>query len=278
MNKDYQRIAAALRFLDEHHHRQPSLQEIATHLNMSPHHFHRMFVRYCGVTPKQFLQVLTVNAAKQWLLESTSVDESAARAGLSGSSRLFDHFVTIEAITPGAFKSQGEGLHFNWGNAGSPFGKVFLAWTEKGIHRLSFLESAANAAKELNDLKQQWPAATFTRDDARAQHHVSAIESGEQRDLRLWVKGSNFQIKVWQGLLSIPLGQICSYQSLAKHIGKPSAARAVGSAIASNPIGWIIPCHRVIQAGGAFGGYRWNPIRKKILLAKEHWQEKESSS
>ncbi len=272
MNRDYQRIADALNFIDAHHQEQPTLDEVAAHLGMSPHHFHRMFVRYCGVTPKQFLQILTVNAAKQWLQESTSVDESAEHVGLSTGSRLFDHFVTIDAITPGEFKTQGKGLCFYWGHASTTFGEMFIAWTDKGIHRLSFIETDTSWQEELSALKLQWPAAECIHDNPHAQQHINQIENKQAIPLRLWVKGSNFQIKVWQGLLNIPTGHICSYQNLAKHIGRPSAARAVGSAIGSNPIAWLIPCHRVIQATGAIGGYRWQPTRKKILLAKEHWQ------
>ncbi len=271
MSHDYSRIEKAIAFLDSHSKQQPSLEQIAAHIHLSPHHFHRLFVDYSGLTPKQFLQLFTLKSAKTWLNQSSSLEVAALESGLSGTSRLHDHFVTIEAITPGEYKTNGRGTTFFWGTAHCDLGSVFIVWTPKGIHQLAFLSEDENDIRDsLTELTQQWPEATFTQNQSKANKFVGDIFSNPGKPLRLWVQGSNFQINIWRALLQIPKGSIVSYGTIAEKIGKPSASRAVGNAVGSNPIAYLIPCHRVIQKSGILGGYRWNPSRKKLLLSREH--------
>ncbi len=268
MNKDYERIAQAIAYINTHTDKQPSLDEVARHIHLSPHHFQRLFVQYSGVSPKQFLQTLTVQNAKYWLDKTSSVTEAALESGLSGSSRLHDHFITIEAITPGEYKSQGEGLSFFWGTSSTDFGEAFIAWTPKGIHRIEFIDHN-NTETLINRLKKEWPSAAVKEESKQAKITLGKIFSNTHEPMRLWVKGTNFQIKVWQALLTISSGELCSYKTIAARIDQPKASRAIGTAISHNPIAWLIPCHRVIQSSGVLGGYRWNPDRKHILLTKE---------
>ncbi len=268
MNKDYKRVALAIAYINQHADKQPSLDDVAKHIHLSPYHFQRLFVRYSGVSPKQFLQTLTVQNAKQWLDQTSSVSEAALASGLSGSSRLHDHFITIEAITPGEYKSQGKGLSFHWGTTATEFGEAYVAWTSKGIHQLEFFDDG-NTTSKIDTLRKKWPQAKIQQDNEHAERTLQKIFAKPHKPMRLWVSGTNFQIKVWQALLTISSGELCSYKKVATRIEQPKASRAVGTAIAQNPIAWLIPCHRVIQSSGVLGGYRWQPERKRILLTKE---------
>lgn len=266
------RIVRAIRYICRNFERQPSLAEIADHVNLSPYHFNRLFRRGTGVTPKQFMRSLTVESAKEALAQDTSVLNVAINVGLSGPGRLHDLFVTLEAVTPGEFKSGGEGMTLRYGVAGSPFGQCLIALSERGVCHLSFLPDAGEPSA-IDELHASWPRATLI-EDRRATAEVAATlfeldEVSEAPRFRVLAKGTNFQIQVWRALLSIPAGETCSYSDVARSIGRPSAVRAVANAVARNPISVMIPCHRVLRSTGALGGYRWGTARKRALLEWE---------
>lgn len=267
---DYQRIAAAIEFIVARAHEQPSLAEIAAHLQLSPYHFQRLFCQWAGVTPKRFLQVLTVERAKALLQESTSLLEVADTLGLSSGSRLYDHFVQLEAVTPGEFKNAGAGVAIEYGVHPTPFGPVLVARTQRGICRLVFLDADGLAA-QLHELQKQWPQARISENPVATSGIVETVfRSGKpDKPLSLWVSGTNFQLSVWRALLQIPPGVLVSYNRIASAIGNPKAVRAVGSAVGANPVAFLIPCHRVIRQSGALGGYRWGETRKHALHAWE---------
>lgn len=268
MDTDYQRIERAIRYLTDHAPSQPSLDDLAGALSVSPFHLQRLFRRYAGVTPKQFLQYLTLERAKDALDGSKSVLEAALDAGLSGPARLHDHFVTLEAITPGEYKALGNGLRIVYGQASTPFGEIVVAQTPRGICALSFDRSPSQVQEEL---RNKWPDASYSRDDATAASVASQIFSPQvaQQPLRLLASGTNFQIRVWHALLEVPFGQTTTYRALAQTVCDSAAARAVGNALSANTIAYLIPCHRVIHSTGAVGHYRWQPYRKRALLAWE---------
>ena len=269
MDTDYQRIEQAIRYLSEHVESQPALDDVSDVVGVSPFHLQRLFRRYAGVTPKQFLQHLTLERAKDALDASQSVLDASFEAGLSSPARLHDHFVTLEAITPGEYKTGGAGLEIRYGTASTPFGEIFAAETARGICALSFIEDGDTNA--LETLRNQWPLATLVVDDATASRTASRIfEASEERaPIRVVAMGTNFQVRVWRALLEIPFGSMRTYQQIARAIGAPQSSRAVGNALASNPIAYLIPCHRVILSTGAIGQYRWQPYRKRALLAWE---------
>lgn len=269
---DYTLVAQAIAYLEEHFQSQPSLDDLAAHLHVSPFHLQRVFTRWAGISPKRFLQFLTVDYAKALLDESRSVLDAAYEAGLSGPGRLHDLFVTLEAVTPGEFKNQGAGLEIVYGRHDTPFGECLLAATPRGICALNFLNGGGWEAA-VDQLRQDWPAATL-REDAQATAPLVAQIFGVERDqtvppLRLWVKGTNFQVQVWSALLRIPPGAVWTYGDVARAIDQPKAARAVGSALRANPVAYLIPCHRVIRAGGVVRDYRWGATRKKAMLGWE---------
>lgn len=269
---DYALVAQAIAYLEEHFQSQPSLEELAAHLHVSPFHLQRVFTRWAGISPKRFLQFLTVDYAKALLDESRSVLDAAYEAGLSGPGRLHDLFVTLEAVTPGEFKNQGAGLEIVYGRHDTPFGECLLAATPRGICALNFLNGGGWEAA-VEQLRRDWPAATL-REDAQATAplvaQVFAQEHNQQmQPLRLLVKGTNFQVQVWSALLRIPPGAVWTYGDIARAIDAPNAARAVGSAIGANPVAYLIPCHRVIRAGGLVRDYRWGATRKKAMLGWE---------
>ena len=271
---DFERVAAVIRHLDQHHLEQPGLAELAAACGLSESHFHRLFRRWAAITPKDFLQCLTVEHAKQRLRNSASVLDTALDAGLSGPGRLHDLFVSIEAASPGEFKSGGRGLRIAWGLAGSPFGWCSVGWNARGICHMAFHESA-DVGGAPRDLAEQWPNAELRRDDTQACRRAKIIFDRESKSggpLKLFVRGTSFQLKVWRALLRIPEGAVWSYRDVATAIGKPKAARAVGAACGSNSIALLIPCHRVIRETGVIAGYRWGGIRKRALLARESAQ------
>ncbi len=265
-------IGRAIRYLVAHRERQPSLEEVAGVAGSSPWHFQRQFRRQVGVSPKRFLQFLTVEHAKQRLEASASVLDAALEAGLSGPSRLHDHFVALEAVTPGEYKRAGEGLEIFHGAAASPFGEVFLAATPRGVVHLSF-PAGGTAADEEARLLREWPGASHRRDDAAVRELAERIfDLGAEpaaEPISVLVRGTNFQVQVWKALLRIPAGQLTTYGRVARAIGRPSASRAVGAAVGANRVAFLVPCHRVIAAQGALGGYRWGLERKRALLAFE---------
>ena len=271
MKSDYQRIAQAIEFINANAKQQPSLENIAAHLHLSPFHFQRLFSQWAGVAPKKYLQILTVDRAKQLLAQSKPLAEVSDSVGLSGSSRLHDHFVQLEAASPGEFKAGGAGMEIRYSVIGGPFGDAFIAVTPRGICKLSFL-STHNIEQQIVDLNAQWPAAKLVNQASETTRMVEALFAGKQTingPLSLYVKGTNFQINVWRALLQIEPGCISSYVQVAAAVGKPRAYRAVGTAIGSNQVAFFIPCHRVLQQSGQIGGYLWGETRKHAIHAWE---------
>lgn len=268
---DYERIAAVIRHLDRHAADQPALGDLAAAARLSESHFHRLFRRWAGVTPKDFLQCLTAEHARRLLHRSRSVLDASLEAGLSGPGRLHDLFVTLEAATPGEIKSRGEGIAIGWGVADSPFGSCAVAWTGRGLCHLSFLDASPGNGPP-PDLLGTWSKARLARDDGEARDWTGRVFSREANPgepLPAHVRGTEFQVKVWRALLRVPEGAIVSYSGLAEAAGSPGAARAAGSACGKNPIAYLIPCHRAIRETGIVTGYRWGNARKKAILARE---------
>jgi AraC family transcriptional regulator, regulatory protein of adaptative response / methylated-DNA-[protein]-cysteine methyltransferase len=269
---DYFRVEKAIAFLKAQHTRQPDLQEVARSVHLSEFHFQRLFTRWAGISPKKFLQYLTVEHAKRSLKESRSVLDATFDAGLSSPSRLHDLFVSIEAMTPGEFKQSGEGLTIHYGFHPTRFGECLLAVTGRGICGLSFV-SDGNRTVALKELSARWTGAMLRESPATTKPFVDRLFSNRKRKksepLQLFLKGTNFQVKVWEALMKIPEGAVVSYEDLARVVGHPGASRAVGSAVGKNPIAYIIPCHRVIKRVGVIGDYHWGAERKRALLGWE---------
>ncbi len=268
---DYDRIAAAIEFIADRARRQPSLEEIAQHVHLSPYHFHRLFSRWAGITPKRFLQVLTLEHAKGLLSQSRPLLEVSDAVGLSGSSRLHDHFVQLEAVTPGEYKRRGEGLMIEYAIHPTPFGEAFVAVTQRGVCNLAFL-GVEGRNEHIDGLRQHWPQAELHENPSSTFAIVEAMLGRSQPDtpLSLYVCGTNFQTHVWRALLNIPMGSVMSYSQLAATLGRPRAARSVASAIAANPVAFLIPCHRVIRESGKLADYHWGgKTRKHAILAWE---------
>ena len=271
--RDYARIEAAILYLEEHFRDQPGLDEVAEAAGLGPHHFQRLFRRWAGISPKRFGQYLTLDYAKAQLEGSASILDAAYDAGLSGPSRLHDLFVTYEAMSPGAFKRRGEGVEIAYGLHPSPFGPCFVGQTERGICALGFADGGEGNGEAVRaEFERRWPAARFHEDRA-ATAHVAARIFGERpadsTPLRLAVAGTNFQLKVWEALLRIPPGRITSYHALGQALGLPRSARAVGGAVAANPVSYLIPCHRVIRHTGRISHYEWGRSRKRVMLGWE---------
>jgi AraC family transcriptional regulator of adaptative response/methylated-DNA-[protein]-cysteine methyltransferase len=269
--RDYARIARAIAFIAENAARQPSLDEIAAAVHTSPYHFQRLFTRWSGISPKRFLGYLTLDHAKRALAANVSVLDAALDTGLSGPSRLHDLFVALEAVTPGEFKARGVGLTIRYGIHDGPFGRFVVGMTERGICALEFGDSATTLTAQAC-LAQRWPLARLRRDQACTAAVADTLFSGGA-GLRLWCQGSNFQIKVWTALMRVPPGGLVSYRQLATATGQPTASRAVGNALARNPIAVLIPCHRVIRGTGLFDDYKWGAPRKRALIAWEAAQD-----
>lgn len=269
---DYQRIAKAIAFIQANQTSQPSLEAIAAHVHLSPFHFQRLFSQWAGVSPKKFLQVLTLENAKQQLRHAAQSQLNISEnLGLSSTSRLYDHFIQLEAVSPEQYKQYGQGLEIAYGWYNCPFGECFIAQTPQGICQL-LLSDGKQQAEQLAQLAILWPDATLYEDKARAASLVTQIfaqGANAEKPLSLQVRGTNFQIQVWRALLNIAPAELRSYSQLAQSIGKPKASRAVGTAIGANPIAFLIPCHRVIQQSGQLGGYRWGLERKQAMLSRE---------
>ena len=266
MSSDYQQVADAIRFLETYAKDQPSLTQTAAAIGLTPHHFQRLFQRWAGISPKRFLQSLTFERARNQLDEGQTTVHTAL-----GSGRLHDLFVTLQAVTPGEYQRQGEGLTIEYGYVESPFGTCLIGMTGRRVCWLSFADHRAPAPLEA--LQSDWPRAKLVESEAtvagvsRKIFHTRDPTSGES--LALFVRGSNFQVRVWEALLKIPPGATATYGDIAKFIGQPKASRAVGSAVGANLVSLLIPCHRVIRGDGSTGGYRWGPERKKVMLAWE---------
>lgn len=269
--RDYARIERAIRFVEANRQRQPELSEVAASVHLSEFHFQRLFSRWAGISPKRFLQFLTKEDAKRRLQASASVLEAALGSGLSGPGRLHELLVDCEAVTPGEVGRRGEGLEIRYGVHASPFGECLLASTPRGVCALRFVGPAGPKA-ELDALACEWPRARWTRDPDRtgalARQAFTGVAS-RAGALRLHLRGTNFQLKVWEALLAVPQGSLTTYAAIARAIGHPGAARAVGSATGRNPIALLIPCHRVLRSAGDIAGYRWGAARKQAILACE---------
>jgi AraC family transcriptional regulator of adaptative response/methylated-DNA-[protein]-cysteine methyltransferase len=269
---DYARVEQALTFLHENYQRQPTLQEIASSISLSEYHFRRLFSRWVGISPKRFLQFLTKERAKELLAMSDDLLSVTYQSGLSGPSRLHDLFVSCEAVTPGEYKAQGAGLDIAYGFHETPFGECLLATTNRGICALTFMYKNS-PEQALSRLQENWQQARLILDPARTGLLVEQIFHFPNQPLgtplSLFLKGTNFQIKVWEALLRIPPGSVVSYAAIAQAIGHPPALRAVGNAVGQNPIQFLIPCHRVIRKMGEFGNYRGGTPRKMALLGWE---------
>ena len=265
----YRKMSDALTWLCAHAAEQPSLAALAAHMELSEFHVQKLFARWAGVSPKRFLQHLAHERARAALQSGGDVLGASLAAGLSGPGRLHDLLVTCEGATPGELKSGGAGISLDWGVAPTPFGLALFAQSARGLMKLAFIED--DGAGELAELQKDWPAAQLTRNDAVALKMSVQIFSAyrQPEPVHLFVKGSQFQLKVWQALLQVPEGQLRSYGALAKSIGNPAASRAVGSAVGANPVALLIPCHRVIRANGVLGEYRWGETRKRQLVALE---------
>ena len=270
-SQTYKKIEKAINYIDENFKDQPTLEEIAEHINMSKYHFSRVFKEYVGVTPIQFLQTLTLNYAKEHLKESKSILDSSLDLGLSSTSRLHDLFVNIIGVTPKEYKESGLDVEITYGYGSTPFGEALIAFTKRGICYLGFIDNNEEAV--FSRFMNVWEKATLKKDDKKAHEYLNDIFL-KNKKYDLVVKGTNFQINVWRALMNIPDGLISSYQDIADKLEKPKAVRAVASAIGSNHIGFLIPCHRVIAKSGAMSGYRWGIQRKKILLAYEDFNKK----
>lgn len=269
---DYTKIEKAIRFIESNFQTQPSLREVAEEVGLSEFHFQRLFQRWAGVSPKRFLQFLTLEEAKRMLKESKSVLQASLEVGLSGPSRLHDLFLSLERMTPGEYKEKAGGLTIHWGVEDTPFGPALFAALDRGLCGLSFLlEDGPEGAWKA--LRERWPGARLEASPALIKTYAAALTARvagkTEQPLSLVLKGTPFQLKAWEALLRIPAGEVLAYGDVASLTGAPGASRAVGSAIGQNPIAYLIPCHRVIQSTGAFGGYHWGSPRKKAILALE---------
>jgi len=267
---NYKRIAAAIEYIQANYTSQPSLEEIAEKISLSPHHFQRLFTEWAGVSPKKFLQYITIAQAKMLLQQNGfPLFDTAIETGLSGTGRLHDLFIQIEGMTPGEYKNGGENLVINFSFAESPFGNILVASTSKGICHMAFSDDQEAA---LQELKRCFPNAQYCQMVDLFQQNALFIFTHDWTKLnmiKLHLKGTAFQLKVWETLLKIPPGKLATYGTIAKEIESPKASRAVGSAIGDNPVAFLIPCHRVIQSTGAFGEYHWGSTRKTAIIGWE---------
>lgn len=274
MNTDlnYSRIAKAIGYLEENFREQPDLDEVAEKVHLSPFHFQRLFTDWAGISPKRFLQYLTVEYLKNKLQDSKNLIDAAESAGLSSQSRVYDLFTTLEAVTPQEYKESGGGLRIEYGLHDTPFGTALIGATTRGICWLSFLPSDGEPQVEINKMKQHWNNSLFHQDQLLTLsiiQQIFATATPSKQKLHVFVKGTNFQVKVWEALLRLPLGSVTTYQGIAQQIENPKAMQAVGSAVGSNHVAYLIPCHRVIRKDGVLGEYRWEATRKKSIIGWE---------
>jgi AraC family transcriptional regulator of adaptative response/methylated-DNA-[protein]-cysteine methyltransferase len=267
---NYNRIAEAIEYIKTNFKDQPNLDEVAEQVHLSPFHFQRLFSEWAGTTPKKFLQYTSIEHAKKLLTEQqATLFDTAFETGLSGTGRLHDLFINIEGMTPAEYKNGARNLFINYSFAESPFGNLIVASTPKGVCYMAFDDDEANA---LNNLKQKFPNATFQRKlDLIQQNALFIFQNDWSKlpEIKLHLKGTEFQLKVWETLLKIPMGKLSTYGSIAEEIGNTNASRAVGTAIGSNPVAFLIPCHRVIQSSGNIGGYMWGSTRKTAIIGWE---------
>ncbi len=267
---NFSRIAEAIGYIKDNFKEQPGLEEVAERIHLSPFHFQRLFTEWAGVSPKKFLQYITVAHAKKILKENqATLFEAAFETGLSGTGRLHDLFVNIEGMTPGEYKNGGEDLSINYSFAESPFGNILVASTPKGICHIAFADDEPEALRGLQAL---FPNAAYRQMVDLTQQNALYIFTHDWQKLnqvKLHLKGTAFQLKVWETLLKIPMGRLSSYGDIAKQIQQPNASRAVGSAVGDNPVAFLIPCHRVIQSTGVFGEYHWGSLRKTAMIGWE---------
>lgn len=268
---NYNRIADAIRFIKKNYRTQPKLEEIAEHINMSPFHFQRMFSEWAGTTPKRFLQYLNIEYAKKILKEThATLFDTACELGLSGTGRLHDLFINIEGMTPGEYKNGGLALNINYSFADTPFGKIIAASTDKGVCHMAFVDEGERRA--FDHLRSIFPNAKYVLSpDTKQQHALSVFDRDWNRleEIKLHLKGTEFQLKVWETLLKIPAGGLATYADLAIKSGYNGACRAVGTAVGKNPVAFLIPCHRVIKATGEPGNYHWGKMRKNAIIGWE---------
>jgi AraC family transcriptional regulator of adaptative response/methylated-DNA-[protein]-cysteine methyltransferase len=271
LSDDYLRIEQAILYLEDHYKDQPSLEQVAADAGLSEYHFQRLFTRWAGVSPKRFLQFVTKENAKRLLDSSENLLDTTLEVGLSSLGRLHDLFVTTEAVSPGEYKSRGAGLTVRYGLHPTPFGKCLIGLTGRGICHLSFVQSSEGDA--IDALVNDWAHARMVEDQRATAPLLEPIfdiaKRGQQQPLQLYLRGTNFQVKVWEALLQIPAGAVTTYEGVARRIGRPTSSRAVGSAVGRNPVAVLIPCHRVIRKMGEFGNYRYGAARKRALLAWE---------
>lgn len=271
-NINYLRIEQAIQYLEKNFQRQPELEEVAEKVHLSPFHFQRIFTEWAGISPKRFLQFLTIDFLKSKLEESKNIGEAAERAGLSSQSRVYDLFTTLEAVTPQEYKLKGSGIQIEYGFHETPFGTALIGVTQRGICWLSFLQSDEDPKYELEKMKEHWHNSVFHQHESITSAFANQIFGQRKiktQPLHILVKGTNFQVKVWEALLKIPMGEVTTYQGIAEGIKNPKAMQAVGSAVGSNHIAYLIPCHRVIRKDGILGEYRWSSTRKKTIIGWE---------
>ncbi|MCW2308687.1 AraC family transcriptional regulator of adaptative response/methylated-DNA-[protein]-cysteine methyltransferase [Rhodobium gokarnense] len=271
--RDYDVVRRAITFITENRLDQPPLEAIAASVGMSPAHFQRLFTRWCGLSPKQFLQAITLDHARALLRDSASVLDATYEVGLSGPGRLHDLFVTYEAMTPGNYKAKGGGIEIRWGFHPSPFGRALVMITEHGLAGVAFADDASAESATFDDMAARWPNADYVEDTGATAPYAARIFDPNRWDpqtpLRVVFIGTDFEVRVWSTLLAIPFGKATTYSDIAWHLGKPKAARAVGGAVGRNPMSFVVPCHRVLGRSGAITGYHWGLTRKRAILGWE---------
>ncbi|MGD1006583.1 MAG: methylated-DNA--[protein]-cysteine S-methyltransferase [Ignavibacteriaceae bacterium] len=267
-NINYNRIEKAIQYIAQNYKLQPSLEDMAKHVNVSEFHFQRIFTEWAGISPKKFLQFLTIEELKKELTKSKNLIDAANNVGLSAQSRVYDLFVKIEAVTPNEYKTRGKGISIDYGIHNTPFGSCLLAVTERGICSINFIEDDSD--NSLDGLHQEWENATIRNNQKRTKEYSEIIfDTSTKKNLKLLVRGTKFQVKVWEALLKIPFGSVTNYQTIANIIKNPGAVRAVSSAIGNNPVAYVIPCHRVIRREGLVGQYHWGAARKAVIIGWE---------
>ncbi len=275
-DEDYERVRQAIAYMSDTWRDQPDLEEIARDAGLSPAHFHRLFSRWAGISPKEFVQALTLDHARELLKGSATILDTAYEVGLSGPGRLHDLFVDHEAMTPGDYKRRGAGLEIAWSFHPSPFGRALVMATERGVAGLAFADGESEEQTIFEDMTRRWPAAKYVHAPETIAPYAARIFTPELWDksdpLKVVLIGTDFEVRVWDALLRLPMGQAITYSDLASHVCSPRAARAVGSAVGRNPISFVVPCHRVLRKDGGLGGYHWGVTRKQAIIGWEAGQ------